>query len=184
MRINFKNLFRVKQFTFSRISNFFKRQFHQSKRNFQQEGGQQQKKSKFSRKIGALIGTILSISGAAGVYITQYLSSESYYRRKAETRLLFGVKVVEPSEYISRGEIEEELNRLFEQDTPHKYYIIAGPTGSGKTTLIKHVISGKNAVIMFRVDETTGLLVAQEKILSELGINATQFSIRKEWMSE
>jgi putative ribosome biogenesis GTPase RsgA len=122
---------------------------------------------------------LLSISGAAGIYITQYLSSENYYRRRAETRLLFGVKVVEPAQYIERGEIEEELNRLFGQVPPNKYYIIAGPTGSGKTSLIKHVVSGKNAVIMFGVDETTGLLVAQQKILSELGINAAQFSIRK-----
>lgn len=123
---------------------------------------------------------LLSISGAAGVYITQYLSSENYYRRKAETRLLFGVKVVEPTEYIERGEIDEELNRLFGQNLPYRYYIIAGPTGSGKTTLIKHIVSGKNAVIKFRVDETTGLMVAQQKILSELGINPAQFSIRKE----
>lgn len=68
--------------------------------------------------------------------------------------------------YIPRVEVETHLNNVIGK-RDHKYSIIIGPKGCGKSTVLKNVIKGKPGIIYVKIDSETKNHEIGHKIFKE-----------------
>ena len=54
--------------------------------------------------------------------------------------------------YVQRKDYEERLNQIIGTINDEKYVIIVGCEGSGKSTVLDHVINGKKGIVVVHID--------------------------------
>jgi ATPase subunit of ABC transporter with duplicated ATPase domains len=90
--------------------------------------------------------------------------------KETAKKLLEPVKIIEVENYVTRKEYEEELNDIIGNMYRHKYVTLAGPKGSGKKTLLKHVLNKKKGIVFVKYDGETTMENFQKKLFEAMNI--------------
>jgi energy-coupling factor transporter ATP-binding protein EcfA2 len=112
------------------------------------------------------------IVGGVGLYY-YYLSIQEIKSKKGEVdirkhganSILKPLEIDEELHYVERKEIEERLNQIIGNLNERKYAIIVGCKGSGKSTVLDHVVNGKKGIVVVRIDGKTTLENLDHKLL-------------------
>jgi ATP-dependent Zn protease len=91
-------------------------------------------------------------------------------QKDAAKKLLEPVKITEVENYVTRKEYEEDLNEIIGSLKRQKYVTLVGPKGSGKKTLLKHVLNGKKGIAFVKYDGETTMENFQEKLLEAINV--------------
>jgi ATPase subunit of ABC transporter with duplicated ATPase domains len=98
------------------------------------------------------------------------IKSEDEVIKETAKKLLEPVKIIEVENYVTRKEYEEELNDIIGNMYRHKYVTLVGPKGSGKKTLLKHVLNGKKGIVFVKYDGETTMENFQKKLFEAIDI--------------
>jgi HrpA-like RNA helicase len=103
--------------------------------------------------------------------VMNYLSTrEEYKRNKGKKFLQKPINLKDEKEYIERKDYEERLNQIIGTLNNRKYVIIVGSKGSGKSTVVQHVINGKKGIVVVRFDGETTLSNFKQKLLKAIKV--------------
>jgi energy-coupling factor transporter ATP-binding protein EcfA2 len=117
------------------------------------------------------------IVGGVGLYY-YYLSIQEIKSKKGEVdirkhganSILKPLEIDEELHYVERKEIEERLNQIIGNLNERKYAIIVGCKGSGKSTVLDHLVNGKKGIVVVRIDGKTTLENLDHKLLEAINV--------------
>ena len=111
-----------------------------------------------ANRVTAFVGFIVSAGGAYAVYTR----SQHHLDRTLRTIVMEEyVPEVAPTEYITRIQ-EKELKEKLEKNIAGKgkFFMLMGESGSGKTTMMQHILTDYEKGVIFVKINTTDLLKA------------------------
>jgi predicted ATP-dependent serine protease len=95
---------------------------------------------------------------------------EKYKRNEGKKYLQKPIKLNKEPHYVERKETEERLNQIIGNLNERKYVIIVGCKGSGKSTVLEHVINGKKGIVVVYIDGETTLSNFKHQLLEAIGV--------------
>jgi ribosome biogenesis GTPase A len=169
---------RVFSKTFMNLSKFKNRKFYTSKSNlspkwktFKNFVAEKYKIIEKAKILSALtILTLVYYSDRLASFVYFLTTREKYKRNEGKKYLQKPIKLNEEPHYVERKETEERLNQIIGTLSDRKYVIIVGCKGSGKSTVLEHVINGKKGIVVVYIDGETTLSNFKHQLLEAIGV--------------
>jgi energy-coupling factor transporter ATP-binding protein EcfA2 len=108
-----------------------------------------------------------------------YIRSEGAKRSQGAVKLLEQIKVEEETDYIARKDLEALLNDIVGTIYDRKYIILVGQKGSGKTTILNHVMNKKKGIVFIRIDGKTTLENLEQILLQSIHVQIEPWNEHK-----
>jgi predicted ATP-dependent serine protease len=103
-------------------------------------------------------------------FFEKYTGSQYFKRKHGANCILEPIEIDEEPHYVERKETEERLNQIIGTLSDRKYVIIVGCKGSGKSTVLEHVINGKKGIVVVYIDGETTLSNFKHQLLEAINV--------------
>jgi SpoVK/Ycf46/Vps4 family AAA+-type ATPase len=170
--------------TFMNLSKFKNRRMYTTKsnvsskwktfKNFVSENYKTIEKTKILSTLTIL--SLIYFSDRVSSVVNYFLTREEYKINNGKKFLLEPISLDEKPDYVERKDYEERLNQIVGTLNDETYVIIVGSKGSGKTTILKHVLNGKKGVVIVKFDGETTLANFKHKLLEAIDVPIEQWN--------